>query len=52
MYFSGDQAEIHCSAFTSAHALAVAVRLAERMASSYHITRTRIGFGLKILKLH
>jgi 3-hydroxybutyryl-CoA dehydrogenase len=40
MYFSGDQAEIHCSAFTSAHALAVAVRLAERMASSYHITRT------------
>jgi 3-hydroxybutyryl-CoA dehydrogenase len=44
MYFSGDplsgeQAEIHCSAFTSANALAVAERLATRMASSYHITR-------------
>jgi 3-hydroxybutyryl-CoA dehydrogenase len=44
MYFSGDplsgeQAEIHCSAFTSATALAVAERLATRMASSYHITR-------------
>ncbi len=38
MYFSGDQAEIHCSAFTGARALAVAVQLAERMASSYHIT--------------
>jgi 3-hydroxybutyryl-CoA dehydrogenase len=44
MYFSGDplsgeHAEIHCSAFTGERALAVAVRLAERMASSYHITR-------------
>jgi 3-hydroxybutyryl-CoA dehydrogenase len=39
MYFSGDRAEIHCSAFTGQRALAVAVRLAERMASSYHITR-------------
>jgi 3-hydroxybutyryl-CoA dehydrogenase len=43
MYFSGDvsgeHAEIHCSAFTSARALAVAERLAARMASSYHITR-------------
>jgi 3-hydroxybutyryl-CoA dehydrogenase len=40
MYFTGDRAEIHCSAFTSDRALAVAVQLAERMASSYHITRT------------
>ena len=39
MYFSGDQAEIHCSTFTGARALAVAVKLAERMASSYSITR-------------
>ncbi len=44
MYFSGDplsgeHAEIHCSAFTSAGALAVAERLAARMASSYQITR-------------
>ena len=35
MYFSGDQAEIHCSAFTGERALAVAKQLAERMASSY-----------------
>jgi 3-hydroxybutyryl-CoA dehydrogenase len=39
MYFSGDQAEIHCSIFTSDHALAVAERLAQRMASGYRITR-------------
>jgi 3-hydroxybutyryl-CoA dehydrogenase len=44
MYFSGDplsgeHAEIHCSAFTSPRAVEVAVRLAERMASSYQITR-------------
>jgi 3-hydroxybutyryl-CoA dehydrogenase len=39
MYFSGDRAEIHCSTFTGAPALAVAIRLAERMASSYNITR-------------
>jgi 3-hydroxybutyryl-CoA dehydrogenase len=39
MYFSGDHAEIHCSAFTSEHALAVAKRLAERMTSSYNVTR-------------
>jgi 3-hydroxybutyryl-CoA dehydrogenase len=39
MYFSSDQAEIHCSAFTSERAVAVAVHIAERMASSYHITR-------------
>jgi 3-hydroxybutyryl-CoA dehydrogenase len=39
MYFSGGRAEIHCSAFTGERALAVAVRLAGRMASSYHITR-------------
>lgn len=39
MYFSGDQAEIHCSPFTGEHALAVAKRLAARMASSYTITR-------------
>jgi 3-hydroxybutyryl-CoA dehydrogenase len=43
MYFSsdvsGEHAEIHCSAFTSPRALAVAERLAARMASSYHITR-------------
>ncbi len=39
MYFSGDCAEIQCSAFTSERALAVAVHLAERMATSYSITR-------------
>ena len=39
MYFSGDEAEIHCSAFTSARALEVAEQLARRMASSYRITR-------------
>ena len=39
MYFSGDAAEIHCSAFTGARALAVAEQLAKRMASSYRITR-------------
>jgi 3-hydroxybutyryl-CoA dehydrogenase len=39
MYFSGDRAQIHCSTFTSERALAVAVRLAERMASSYSIVR-------------
>ena len=39
MYFSGDAAEIHCSAFTSVHALEVAERLARRMAASYSITR-------------
>ena len=39
MYFSGDEAEIHCSAFTSARALEVAEGLARRMASSYRITR-------------
>jgi 3-hydroxybutyryl-CoA dehydrogenase len=38
MYFSGAQAEIHCSAYTSARALEVAVRLAQRMSSSYRIT--------------
>jgi 3-hydroxybutyryl-CoA dehydrogenase len=39
MYFTGNQAEIHCSAFTSEHAVAVAVQLAERMATGYTITR-------------
>ncbi len=39
MYFSGDEAEIHCSAFTSERALAVATQLAERMAAAYTITR-------------
>jgi len=39
MYFSGDRAEIHCSTFTGERALAVAVQLAERMATSYTITR-------------
>jgi len=39
MYFSGGHAEIHCSAFTSEHALAVAKQLAARMTSSYNITR-------------
>jgi 3-hydroxybutyryl-CoA dehydrogenase len=39
MYFSGDQAEIHCSAFTSERALQVAEALARRMASSYCVTR-------------
>lgn len=39
MYFSGDQAEIHCSEFTGERALAVAKGLAERMATTYNITR-------------
>jgi 3-hydroxybutyryl-CoA dehydrogenase len=39
MYFSGDKAEIHCSAFTGERALTVAVQLAEKMATSYTITR-------------
>jgi 3-hydroxybutyryl-CoA dehydrogenase len=39
MYFSGDVAEIHCSAFTGERAVAVATQLAERMASSYSIIR-------------
>jgi 3-hydroxybutyryl-CoA dehydrogenase len=39
MYFTGDRAEIHCSEFTSEHALAVAKRLAERMTSGYTVTR-------------
>jgi 3-hydroxybutyryl-CoA dehydrogenase len=39
MYFTGDQAEIHCSQFTGARALAVAERLAQRMAASYRVTR-------------
>lgn len=39
MYFTGDIAEIHCSAFTSENALAVAKQLAVRMATSYTITR-------------
>jgi 3-hydroxybutyryl-CoA dehydrogenase len=39
MYFSGDQAEIHCSAFTGERALAVAKHLAERMASTYSVIR-------------
>jgi 3-hydroxybutyryl-CoA dehydrogenase len=39
MYFSGDQAEIHCSVFTGERALAVAERLARRMATGYRITR-------------
>jgi 3-hydroxybutyryl-CoA dehydrogenase len=39
MYFSGDRAEIRCSAFTGERAVAVAVQLAERMATSYSITR-------------
>jgi 3-hydroxybutyryl-CoA dehydrogenase len=39
MYFSGDRAEIHCSVFTGERALTVAKQLAERMASSYNITR-------------
>jgi len=39
MYFSGDRVEIHCSAFTGERAVAVAVQLAERMATSYSITR-------------
>lgn len=39
MYFSGDVAEIHCSAFTGERALSVAKQLAARMASSYRITR-------------
>jgi 3-hydroxybutyryl-CoA dehydrogenase len=39
MYFTGDRAEIHCSAFTSENALAIAKQLATRMASSFTITR-------------
>ena len=38
MYFSGERAEIHCSAFTGEHALEVAKQLAERLASSYQVT--------------
>ena len=40
MYFSGDQVEICCSAFTGERALTVAKQLAGRMASSYTITRS------------
>jgi len=39
LYFSGDHAEIHCSEFTSERALAVAIKLAERMAATHRITR-------------
>ena len=39
MYFAGDEAEIHCSAFTSEQALEVAKRLAGRMARKYRVTR-------------
>jgi 3-hydroxybutyryl-CoA dehydrogenase len=39
MYFADDEAEIHCSAFTSARALEVAERLAQRMARSYRVMR-------------
>jgi len=46
MYFSGDQAEIHCSAFTSPRALATAERLAQRMATSYRVTRDGDNSGL------
>lgn len=38
MYFVGDEAEIHCSAFTSAHALEVAKQLAARMARRYRVS--------------
>jgi 3-hydroxybutyryl-CoA dehydrogenase len=48
MYFSGDQVEIHCSAFTGEHALMVARRLAERMASGYSISRDgKLGVTIK-----
>jgi 3-hydroxybutyryl-CoA dehydrogenase len=39
MYFEGDEAELHCSAFTSEQALEVARRLAGRMAKKFRITR-------------
>ena len=38
MYFSGDKAEIHCSAFTSPRALEVAERLAVRMAPNVRVS--------------
>lgn len=39
MYFAGDEAEIHCSIYTSQRALDVAIRLAQRMAKSYLVRR-------------
>jgi 3-hydroxybutyryl-CoA dehydrogenase len=39
MYFDGDAAEVHCSAFTSETTLAAACKLAEKLATSYTVTR-------------
>jgi 3-hydroxyacyl-CoA dehydrogenase len=38
LYFDGDRAEVHCSAYTSPKALEVAKQLASRMAKSYVVT--------------
>jgi len=38
LYFDGDRAEVHCSAYTSPAALEVAKQLASRMAKSYVVT--------------
>jgi hypothetical protein len=38
MYFTGDEAEVHCSAYTSQRALEVAKRLAARMALNVRVT--------------
>jgi 3-hydroxybutyryl-CoA dehydrogenase len=38
LYFDGDRAEVHCSAYTSPTALEVAKQLAARMAKSYVVT--------------
>jgi 3-hydroxybutyryl-CoA dehydrogenase len=38
LYFDGDRAEVHCSAYTSPKALEVAKQLAARMAKSYVVT--------------
>jgi 3-hydroxybutyryl-CoA dehydrogenase len=38
LYFDGDRAEVHCSAYTSPSALEVAKQLASRMAKSYVVT--------------
>lgn len=38
LYFTGDEAEVHCSAYTSPRALEVAKRLAARMALNVRVT--------------
>ncbi len=43
LYFDGDRAEVHCSAYTSPAALEVAKQLASRMAKSYVVTSDGAG---------